>query len=392
MTETLPHWALLPDGLHDLLPPQAAHEVDVVEHLMALLESHGYERVKPPLLEFEETLLGGVGAALANETFRLMDPISQRMMALRADMTVQIARLALARLSKAPRPLRLAYSGQVLRVRGSQLRPERQFAQVGAELIGAPTPYADAEIAALAAMALDSIGVNDLSLDLTVPSLVPIILDAMAVPAAQRPPLRQALERKDEAAIRTHGGAAADLLCRLAQSSGPAEHAMALLARLPIPEQAFSKIKRLEVVLEILGRRIPDTTLTIDLVEYRGLEYQRGVSFTAFARGARGELGRGGHYLAGNHLGEGVPATGFTLFMDSVLRCVAEPQRRRRVYVPLDSEPAKSAELRAAGWVTVAALDAAEPMAEAARLGCDMVLAGDHLVAVQPPPSQQEPA
>ena len=179
MTETLPHWALLPDGLHDLLPPQAAHEVDVVEHLMALLESHGYERVKPPLLEFEETLLGGVGAALANETFRLMDPISQRMMALRADMTVQIARLALARLSKAPRPLRLAYSGQVLRVRGSQLRPERQFAQVGAELIGAPTPYADAEIAALAAMALDSIGVNDLSLDLTVPSLVPIIRDVL---------------------------------------------------------------------------------------------------------------------------------------------------------------------------------------------------------------------
>src|SRR5919108_6170714 len=110
-----PHPALLPIGMHDLLPPEAEIEAQVVSQLMAVLASHGYERVKPPLAEFEENLLSGAGAAMAKETFRLMDPISQRMIGLRADMTPQVARIATTRLKKAPRPLRLCYAGQVLR-------------------------------------------------------------------------------------------------------------------------------------------------------------------------------------------------------------------------------------------------------------------------------------
>ena len=81
----------------------------------------GYQRVKPPLLEFEDSLLAGSGAAVAEQTFRLMDPDSQRMMGLRADTTPQVARIATTRLAGAPRPLRLSYAGQCLRVRGSQL-------------------------------------------------------------------------------------------------------------------------------------------------------------------------------------------------------------------------------------------------------------------------------
>src|SRR5690606_15769726 len=111
----------------------------VVERVMACFASHGYERVKPPLIEFEEGLLAGPGAALAAGTFRLMDPVSQRMMGVRADMTLQVARIAATRLKNQARPLRLSYAGQVLRVSGTQLRPERQFGQAGIELIGAPS-------------------------------------------------------------------------------------------------------------------------------------------------------------------------------------------------------------------------------------------------------------
>ncbi len=129
--------ALLPAGLADLLAPAARREARCVEQLIASFQQQGYERVKPPLLEFETALLAGVGAAVAEQTFRLMDPISQRMMGLRADMTPQVARIAAHRLARAPRPLRLSYAGDVLRVRGTQLTPERQLGQVGAELIGA---------------------------------------------------------------------------------------------------------------------------------------------------------------------------------------------------------------------------------------------------------------
>ena len=131
----LPHRALLPAGFPDMLPPDAGHEAATVERLMAALAARGYERVKPPLVEFEDTLLAGPGAAMANQTFRVMDPVSQRMMGVRADLTLQIARIAESRLQSAPKPLRVCYAGDVLRVTGGQLRPERQFTQVGAELI-----------------------------------------------------------------------------------------------------------------------------------------------------------------------------------------------------------------------------------------------------------------
>ena len=121
-----PHPALLPTGMHDLLPPEAEIEAEVVTQLMTTLAAHGYERVKPPLVEFEQTLFAGAGAAMAGATFRMMDPVSHRMIGVRADMTPQIARIAAARLGDVPRPLRLSYAGQVLRVTGSEIRPERQ--------------------------------------------------------------------------------------------------------------------------------------------------------------------------------------------------------------------------------------------------------------------------
>ena len=140
-----PSPALLPAGLSDLLPPDAENEAASVAALMEVFASHGYERVKPPLLEFEDGLFAGAGAATADQTFRLMDPESQRMMGLRADTTPQVARIASTRLAAAPRPLRLSYAGQCLRVRGNQLAPERQIGQAGIELIGpappAPPPW-----------------------------------------------------------------------------------------------------------------------------------------------------------------------------------------------------------------------------------------------------------
>ena len=99
-----PHSALLPTGMHDLLPPEAEIEAQVVAQLMTTLAAHAYERVKPPLVEFEDTLFSGAGAAMAAATFRMMDPASHRMIGVRADMTPQIARIAATRLGDAPRP------------------------------------------------------------------------------------------------------------------------------------------------------------------------------------------------------------------------------------------------------------------------------------------------
>ncbi|HEY8351250.1 MAG TPA: ATP phosphoribosyltransferase regulatory subunit, partial [Sphingomonadales bacterium] len=98
--------ALLPEGFHDDLPPDAEYEASIGERLLARFYAFGYERVSPPLVEFEESLLAGSGRALSRQMFRLMDPASQRMMGIRTDMTIQVARIAGTRLAAAARPLR----------------------------------------------------------------------------------------------------------------------------------------------------------------------------------------------------------------------------------------------------------------------------------------------
>ena len=188
------HKALLPSGFRDILPPEAAFEAGIRETLAAAFAGCGYERIKPPLVEFEEGLMSGAGAAMTGETFRLMDPVSRRMMGVRADMTTQIARIALTRLAGAPRPLRLGDTGEVLRVRGAHLRRERQIAQAGAELIGAEGAAADIEIIQMAADSLRAIGLPKLSLDLTVPPLVPLLLAETDISGDRREALREALE------------------------------------------------------------------------------------------------------------------------------------------------------------------------------------------------------
>lgn len=384
MDDTL-HPALLPHGLRDILPPDARIEADTVERLMAILGHHGYDRVKPPLVEFESSLLDGPGAAMTHETFRLMDPISHRMIAVRADMTLQIARIATTRLVKSPRPLRLSYAGQVLRVRGSQLRPERQVGQVGAELIGSAAPEADAEVVALAAEALTAIGVPGLSVDLTLPVLVPVILQALGVEGRAAEQLRAALDRKDAAAIAAIGGPSAEMLGGLMAAAGPADRTLAAIEAIALPDGARAQVAALTEIVRLIRERAPDLMLTIDPVENRGFEYHTGVSFTIFARNIRGELGRGGRYVAGGHQTEDgyakraaaapQPSTGFTLYSDTVLRALVFGPQPPRVLLPHGTAHATGVELRAAGWITVAGLEpVADDVAEAGRLACSHVL------------------
>jgi ATP phosphoribosyltransferase regulatory subunit len=364
---------LLPQGLRDLLPPEAGFEAAAVERLLAAFAARGYERVKPPLIEFEDGFLRSAGADVARQTFRLMDPQSHRMLALRSDITPQIARIAATRLKLAPRPLRLSYAGQVLQVSGSQLRPERQFGQAGVELIGVSGVAADAEIVGLASEALGELGVADLAIDLNLPTLVATVARALGLEDAAAARLRSVLDRKDEAAVAPSAGPHAGLFIALLRAFGPAEESLARLASLDLPPAARAELAGLGEVVALIRRRAPALALTFDPVEHRGFEYQSGVSFILFARAARGELGRGGRYATE----AGESATGFTLYTDTLLRVLPRAEPVRRILVAPDAPPAETAKLREEGWVTVAALSQpGDWEGEARRLGCSHVLSG----------------
>ncbi|NOG69757.1 ATP phosphoribosyltransferase regulatory subunit [Roseicella sp. DB1501] len=376
-SQDLPPTGLLPAGLIDLLPPEAEREALLVETLMAAFGAHGYERVKPPLLEFEDSLLAGSGAAVAEQTFRLMDPVSQRMMGLRADTTPQVARIAATRLGLQARPLRLCYAGQVLRVRGTQIAPERQLPQVGVELIGSEAAEADAEVAVVAAEALARAGVAGITLDISLPTMAGVLLEAagLTVEALEargvRPKparamilaLRQGIDRKDPVAVLTIAERAtplavdlAALLPELLRAAGPADAALATLVAVALPPAARAIADNAAAVIAAIRARDSALRITLDPMEFRGFHYHTGVAFTVFGPGATGELGRGGRYRSLND----EPATGMSLYPDAVQRAAPAPAPRPRVFAPPGTpEPALVA-LRAEGFATVRALSPAD--------------------------------
>lgn len=375
MTDDLPpNPALLPAGLRDLLPPEAETEAAAVQAVMDAFAAHGYQRVKPPLLEFQDSLLAGSGAAMADQTFRLMDPDTRRMMGLRADMTPQVSRIATTRMGHVARPLRLSYSGQSLRVQGSQIAPDRQFAQAGIELIGHDSPAADAEIVLVAAEALAAMGLAALSIDLTMPHLVPTLLNETGMLEEDQAKLARALDRKDAAAVARHGGGLAGTLTDLLLAAGPAERALAALRAAALTAGARLHAERLADTVAAIHATAPGLKLTVDPVEYRGLRYHTGVCMTLYAPGRHEELGRGGRYICG----EAEPATGLTLYPDAVLRALPARQARARAYLPFGATTAQGSSLRNQGFATVAGLEpAADPAVEARRLGCTHILAAD---------------
>lgn len=375
--------ALLPAGLTDGLPPNAAFEIDVRERLVASFVARGFDRIAPPLVEFEDNLLAGTGAAMAAQTFRLMDPISQRMMGLRADITPQAARIATTRLAHEPRPLRLCYGGEVLRIRGSQLRPERQFSQAGAELIGSTDPRADAEMVLMAAETLRMLGIENIKVDLCQPTLVPHVMAGISMDNDVAMAMRAALDAKDAAEVKKLANALGDdargLFVKLLAASGPAEAVAPRIAQLPLSGAAAEARDMLLDIVTLVERADPSLDLTLDAVENRGFEYHTGATFTLFAPGVRGELGTGGRYVAGLNdvadSSDGEPATGFTLFMDSIIRALELPASPEKVYLPEGSQRSIGEALRAEGYRTVEGYASGdEALSEAARLECTHIL------------------
>ncbi|MGN6374890.1 MAG: ATP phosphoribosyltransferase regulatory subunit [Sphingomonas sp.] len=339
--------ALLPAGFHDRLPPHADAAARLEACVLDTAFSHGYERVDPALAEFEEGLADRLKAARPQDVVRFVDPVSQKSLAVRPDITAQVGRIAATRMAHHPRPVRLSYAGPVLKLRASQLAPEREMRQVGCELIGLDSVAAAREIVEVAVEALNAAGIDGVSIDFTLPDLVDLLAAGpRPVAASQIDLLRDRLDAKDAGGV---AEIAPDYLplIEAAGSFAPA------LERLRAFDPALaSRLDGLAALADGL-----DVGLTLDPTERHGFEYQSWLGFSIFAGGVRGEIGRGGSYTV-MHDGTEEPAVGFSLYIDPIIDAGVGTPARRRLFVPLDSDPAVAARLRGEGWVTVAALDA----------------------------------
>jgi ATP phosphoribosyltransferase regulatory subunit len=325
----------------DVLPPQAMQEFGLIHHLLKSFTGFGYEPVIPPLMEFEEHLLSGQGEATGHHAFRVTDPLANKMLAFRADMTSQITRIASNSLSRIPRPLRLCYAGYTLRTLPEALQIRRQHTQVGIERYGSKSPAAQAEIISIAVHALKTAGLGELTVDIHFPSLLSPLLKNVKNPDA----VIEAVKHKDTAKLRDLG--AIDI-ATVMDATGDAKHALDILRTIKnvAVEKAVEEVSALTNELQV--RNVP-AHVTVDVLELSGYGYYAGAGFALFLNNPALELGRGGAYLTPSN----EEAVGFTLYANDLLEILPQAEKKPVKTLPANTSATDAASLQAQGFVTL---------------------------------------
>ncbi|TAN52211.1 MAG: ATP phosphoribosyltransferase regulatory subunit [Methylococcaceae bacterium] len=375
---------LLPEGVEEVLPPEARQLERLRRRLLDLFQTWGYQLVIPPFIDYLDSLLTGTGRALDLQTFKVTDQLTGRMLGIRADMTPQVARLDAHHL-KREAPTRLCYIDTVLLTRGDHLEKSRSPIQVGAELYGHQGSASDVEIIRLMLEVLAQAGVLDVHLDLGHVAIYRELVRLAGLTPDQEAALFEVLQRK-----------AAMELNELLECAGVAEPMRSMLLGLPDLNGGAETLPRareilapagavvdaalceLATVLEQLRTRFPALPIHVDLAELRGYHYQTGIVFAAFLPGCGKEIARGGRYdEIGKVFGRARPATGFSADLKMLAQRGAQEETTQEtvIFAPDSNDPAlweTIRDLRADGKTVIEALPG--QAGDAADLGCTQAL------------------
>jgi ATP phosphoribosyltransferase regulatory subunit len=328
----------LPSGLRDLLPDHSAHLADLSSRLQEVFSKFGYRRVFLPTLERLEVVERGLSAAALADVMKFVEPGSGEVVAIRPDITPQIARLYAARPDALPSPARLCYDGPVLRAREARAGRPREVYQAGVEMLGAGGPAADAEMLVVLSRALDRVGLAGAVVEVGHARFAGAVIEAARLPEKARAQAWAALGRKDEAALaavagRGRGDARArEALPVLATlyGDGALQRGRAVARAVPAAAEALGEV---ESALRLAGRRRAGP-FAVDLGEARGLGYYTGITFAGYAPGAGSAVAAGGRYDGLlERFGRPGPAVGFAVdleFATQALERAAGGRTRRR--------------------------------------------------------------
>lgn len=333
-----PFQTQLPKGAKIYLPDEAFAKRRVEQRLLGVVGRWGYREVVTPTYEYADVLSVGTDEGLQERMFKLVDRDTGRMLALRADITPQIARIVATRLRDEPKPLRLAYVTNVFRYEEPQVGRYREFYQAGVELVGLEKPEADAEMIAMAVEGLQALGLERFQLNVGQADFFRGVLEELKIGREQGRELQEVMSRKDASTLErlvrelAPPASTAELLLALPDLFGREEvlERGARLVKNARSERALANLGEVHRLLRAYGL---SEAVILDLGEVRGFDYYSGVHFEGYVSGLGAALCGGGRYdqMLGS-FGYECPATGFAFDIGRALLAM----EAQRVAVPLE--------------------------------------------------------
>tara|TARA_R110001592_G_scaffold291131_2_gene560433 strand:+ start:37523 stop:38737 length:1215 start_codon:yes stop_codon:yes gene_type:complete len=351
---------LLPDGVDELLPPEAWSVELMRRELLDLYSRYGYQLISPPLIEYLESLLTGTGNNLDLQTFKLTDQLTGRLMGVRADITPQVARID-THLLQSKGISRLCYVDTILHTRPAHIQTSRNPLQIGCELFGEASSNADIEVIALMLETLTLAGIPSIHIDLAHVGIYKGLIESSSLDGLAEDKIFDALSRKSIPELNALATALPDnaeviLLIRdVANLSGgidaldKIEETVANL-ELSSAHIVIAAINELRLMTSQIQKRFEQVEIGFDFCELRGYNYHTGILFSAFSAGYGYALAKGGRYddigKSFGHIAQvknqlSRPATGFSADLKALVRLAKQLKdiKLQAIFAPVSDDP-----------------------------------------------------
>ena len=321
--------SLIPQGFKDHVDFNTNVEHEYKNKIIKIFISNGFDLVKTPLVEFYKKNI--------NNSFIIETKKKEPKLFIRNDITPQIIRIASSRFKGKARPIKLCYYGEVIRKKGSMLRPERQFLQVGSEIIGSDSIFADIEIINLAYKSLKEIGIKNITLELTSKIFLEEIFSKINNKSSLNK-LKSYIRQKDtknslELVKNKNDKSLLKLLYSLTGSFNDLDDKINNIKISNLLKIEIEKIKKISKKINFKNK----DQIILDFTEINNKNYHDGINFTFFAKDIRGEVASGGRYKIKRGMIE-ESAVGFTCFMDTVLRASSFENSSKKILIPFDTK------------------------------------------------------
>ena len=342
---------LLPEGFRDSLPDMAGKEYLISSSFLDLMKKNGYLLINPPLLEFERSLFFLTPEKDNIDSFRLLDPVSQKMMGIRPDITLQVARLACGSLNESPRPLRLCYSGEILKAYNNGLNLSRQITQIGSEIIGIGDNFCEKELIDLIIEILKKLKIKKFFINFTMPTLIQSLSKDFNLTRDELDFVKEKYQNKNHKGIEKISKNLEEISKELLSIVGLVEANIKKLKKINFPKLTQIEINNFIKVIDKIRKKFPNLNLYMDPLEIDGSDYHTGLAFKVFSENLK-ELFTGGNYKVFKENCIGFSGYVENLVKESLLRV----DNMKKIFVNEDLSDNLKKNLQKKGFIVIKAI------------------------------------
>ena len=342
---------LLPEGFRDSLPDLAGKEYLISSSFLNLMKKNGYSLINPPLLEFERSLFFLTPEKDNIDSFRLLDPVSQKMMGIRPDITLQVARLACGSLNESPRPLRLCYSGEILKAYNNGLNLSRQITQIGSEIIGIGDNFCEKELIDLIIEILKKLKIKKFFINFTMPTLIQSLSKDFNLTRDELSFVKEKYQNKNHKGIEKISKNLEEISKELLSIVGLVEANIKKLKKIDFPKHTQIEINNFIKVIDKIRKKFPNLNLYMDPLEIDGSDYHTGLAFKVFSENLK-ELFTGGNYKVFKENCIGFSGYVENLVKESLLRV----DNMKKIFVNEDLSDNLKKNLQKKGFIVIKAI------------------------------------